>query len=261
MPPNDFSFEFENENYYSNQLINTLDLDEFDSKLISSLYREEQLTQDEYLILDFIGVNDLLRDGTLSISFQAMKRIISLHQARLTKAVNRLIAKDLLIKEKFGYTLTDEGITLFQRLHIQFQKFALKQPNDLFTHIAEGNVQGPSLQEFQYQEIENALIGKWFGKFRYTSKILNNNSLEIGWISTDGTLFASLKIGPGNELKINLSTYDLTIAQTEIQYLISHLSQILEASIDAPVVFNHFSIFDKNNQKIETDFAKIKFAG
>ena len=99
MAPNDFSFEFGNDNYYSNQLINTLDQNEFDSKSISSLYRDEQLTQDEYLILDFIGVNDLLRDGTLSISFQAMKRIISLHQARLTKAINRLIAKNLLIKE------------------------------------------------------------------------------------------------------------------------------------------------------------------
>ena len=182
-------------------------------------------------------------------------------QARLTKAINRLIAKDLLIKEKFGYTLTDEGLTLFQRLRSQFQKFALKQSNEIFTHIVEGNVQGPSLQEFQLQEIKNALMGKWFGKFRYTSKIQNNNSLEIGWISTDGTMFASLKIGPGNELKINLSTYELTVAQTEIQYLISHLSQVLEASIDAPVVFNRFSIFDKNNQRIEIDFAKINFAG
>ncbi len=261
MSPNDFSFELGTENFYSNQLINTLDQNEFDSTLISSLYRNEQLTQDEYLILDFIGVNDLLRDGTLSISFQAMKRIISLHQARLTKAINRLIAKNLLIKEKFGYTLTADGLALFQKLHVQFQKFALKQSNEIFTHIAEGNVQGPQLQNVQYREIENALIGKWFGKFRYTSKIQNSDSLEIGWVSTDGALFASLKIGPNNDLKITLSTYELTVAQNEVQYLISHLSQVLEASIDAPVVFNHFSIFDKNNQRIEIDFAKINFAG
>ncbi|MHA2030395.1 MAG: hypothetical protein ACW99A_09370 [Candidatus Kariarchaeaceae archaeon] len=260
MTPDDFNLNT-GFDAYSNQLINTIDQNQFDSNLISSLYREEQLTQDEYIILDFIGVNDFLRDGTITISFQAMKRITDLHQARLTKAINRLISKDLLKKEKFGYTLTEEGYNLFKRLHQQYNKYILKQSRDLHIHVAEGKIQGPPIYDFHTTTIEKALVGKWFGKYRYTSKIQNKKSLEIGWISTDTTINASLKVGPQNQLKVTISCSEMSLVNEEMQLLLNHLSEVLESAIDAPVIFNQFSIFDNNNQRIEIDSAKINFAG
>lgn len=261
MTPDDLSFNFGYDHIVSNQLINTLDQNSFDGSQVAALYRNEQLTQDEYLVLDFIGVNDLLREGTLSISFQAMKRITSLHQARLTKAVNRLMSKDLLIKEKFGYTLTEEGYVLFKRLHQQYNKLTLKQVTELYIHVAEGNIQGPIISDLQNSPIEKALVGKWFGRYRYTSKIKNRDSMEIGWISTDSLVSASLRIGPHNRLKVIISSSEITIVNEEMQLLLNHLSEVLESAIDAPVIFNHFSIYDSNNQRLEIDSAKINFAG
>lgn len=261
MKPDDITLDFGYDNIVSNQLINTFDQNMFDGRIVADLYRNEQLTQDEYLVLDFIGVNDLLREGTLSISFQAMKRITLLHQARLTKAINRLMSKDLLIKEKFGYALTEEGYLLFRKLHLQYNQLVLKQATKLYIHVAEGNIQGPIINDLANSTIEKAMVGKWFGMYRYTSKIKNQNSLEIGWISTDSSVNASLKVGPENKLKVTISSSEISIVNEEMQLLLNHLSEVLESAIDAPVIFNHFSIYDSNNQRIEIDSANINFAG
>ncbi|MDH5401389.1 MAG: hypothetical protein OEY49_02765, partial [Candidatus Heimdallarchaeota archaeon] len=67
-------------------LIQPLETRDISSSLISDLYREEQLTQDEYIVLDFIGTIKEKKSGDVIMSFQGIKRLVSLHQAKLTKA-------------------------------------------------------------------------------------------------------------------------------------------------------------------------------
>ncbi|MHA2252653.1 MAG: hypothetical protein ACXAD7_19980 [Candidatus Kariarchaeaceae archaeon] len=242
-------------------LVQPLDVKSFSTFWINNLYRDEQLTQDEYLVLDFIGVNGLAKSGFVIMSFQGMKRLISLHQARLTKAINRLSKKDLLQKLPEGYALTDKGVTVFDRLFKQFDRIPIDTSNNIYSYVSEGSAQGPTLSSYQYQAIADNLVGRWFGKFRFTTKIDYSNSFEICWISTNGSISASLVVGPNNNLRLSLSAPILSMAQKELHLLIDHVSQTLETVIDAPIVFTSHAMYE-NRKKItsEIEDASIHYA-
>ncbi|MHA2404593.1 MAG: hypothetical protein ACXADH_16455 [Candidatus Kariarchaeaceae archaeon] len=228
-------------------LIQPLNVGEFTTNSINTLYRDEQLTQDEYLILDFIGVNGLVNSGFVIMSFQGIKRLISLHQARVTKALSRLINKDLIQKMSEGYALTESGSLLFNRLFKQFERSPQPKSEDMHTLFSDGYIQGPLLTKEQYQEVSEGLVGRWFGKFRFTSKIDYSQSFDICWISTDGSISAMLRIGPDNKLQLSMSGPSKMITSKEKHMLVEHVSQILEAIIDAPVLF----IEQTQNEAIE----------
>ena len=81
------------------QLIKPLDTRNLSSQDIQKLYIDESLTDLEYVILDYIGNTVDLKLGEVEISFQGLKRLTNIHQAKLTKAINRLVEKDMLKKE------------------------------------------------------------------------------------------------------------------------------------------------------------------
>lgn len=243
-------------------LIQPLSSKEFTTYWITSLYREEQLTSDEYIVLDFIGLNGLIKSGIVIVSFQGMKRLTSLHQAKLTKAINRLVVKDLLQKLSDGYALTDKGYALFNRLFKEFNRAPQAIIKKLYSNVSSGQIQGPTISESQQNEISNAFVGRWFGKYRFISKIQYRDSFEIFWISTDGSISTSLLVGSENELRLSLSAPIQENAQKELQLLIDHVSHTLETVIDAPVIFNSHSIY-LNNKAItqEIEDISIHFAG
>lgn len=243
-------------------LIQPIDTNQFSSNWINYLYREEQLTQDEYQVLDYIGTTMKLKDGSVIMSFQGLKRLISIHQARLTKAINRLIRKEMLQKIDGGYTLTEKGIEVFSRLYGEYRKNENILPQKLYSHVAEGIVQGPELSNKQYNAIEEGLNGRWFGNFRFTSKVDFENSFELCWISTNGSTSASLIVGPRNNIRLAVSAPIYSESQSELQLLINHISQSLESAIDAPVIINNHSVYE-NDRKIsqKIDDAQIPYAG
>ncbi len=243
-------------------LIQALDAKDLSSLQINDLYRFEQLTRDEYLVLDLIGVNTLVKSGMVIMSFQGMKRLTSLHQARLTKAINRLIAKNLLQKMSAGYALTETGTDLYIRLFKQLNRKSPELPNNLYYYVSMGQIQGPILAKNQYEAINENLVGRWFGNFRFTTKIDYNESFELFWISTNGSKTASLIIDFNNRLRLLLSAPIQSMAQKEFQLLIDHLSQILESIIDAPVIFNSHSIYEiRKNFLYEIENSSLPYAG
>ena len=247
---------------YDVNLVKPIDQNQFTSNWVSNLYIEEQLTQDEYVLLDFLGVNQLARAGEVIISFQGLKREISIHQARLTKAINRLIEKNLLQKTDIGYALTRDGSRLFEKLFSQYGRTWSSVGEKLYVNVATGTIQGPKLTSSQISQIERTFAGKWFGKYRFLSKIDYDGFYEICWMSTNGSIYATLRVGPNNSLKLSLSASIQSIAQSEIQLLKDYIEPIIEQSIDAPVVFTNYTLYEnKNKTRTEVEDALYYYAG
>ncbi len=253
---------------HQTSLIRPLDTNEFSTNWINTLYNEEQLTQDEYIVLDYINemknVKSIDGNGSMIMSFQGMKRLMSLHQAKLTKALNRLAQKDLLIKVQGGYIVTPKGLqvhTKLQQLSSTPQVTLERLPSKLYSHVAEGNIQGPVLNKIQYDMIIEGLIGKWFDNFRFTSLIDYSGSYELSWVTTDGKASLSLLIGPKNNIRITHSSSRFRDSANKMQILIDKISHVLETSLDAPVVLTGLSIYENKRKLEEDDFYKIPFAG
>lgn len=133
------------------QLIKPLDTRNLSSQDIQRLYIDESLTDLEYVILDYIGNTVDLKLGEVEISFQGLKRLTNIHQAKLTKAINRLVEKDMLKKGDAGYKLTDIGYVVFQRLLRNYNRQESILPKNVYSSVVEGEVQGPPLNENDYQ--------------------------------------------------------------------------------------------------------------
>jgi len=254
--------QFVNNPMRDSQLISPIDGQQFSSQQIRELYATESLTQDEFVILEFYGVSRIIKEGTIQMSFQGLKRLTSLHQAKLTKAINRLVEKGLLIKADAGYKLTKPGIEVFSRLYQTFNLRNQILPKKLYTHVANGQVQGLNLTYEDYEKIADSLVGKWFGRFRFTSKIEYEDAIELGWITTNGSISATLIMGPDNNLRLSISASIYDESQTELQILINHVSQSIESIIDAPTIFNSLQVFE-NHQEISTEIndAVVAYAG
>ena len=248
-------------------LIKPLDTGDFTSSWLDTLYVQGGLTEDEYLVLDFFNATHDVRGikdhKSMVMSFQGIKRLLSLHQAKLTKALNRLIQKDLLIKNQNGYQLTLKGIDIFTRLENIYLKtypdLNQRLPSLVYSHVIGGQIQGPEITQDHYNMIREALANKWFGDFRFTSIINNKNSFELSWISTEGNASISLLVGPNNKLRIIHSSLSLKETKGEIQQLNDKISELIETKIDFPVIFSDHSIY--KNRDLIADDAKIYFAG
>ncbi|MDH5404033.1 MAG: hypothetical protein OEY49_16160, partial [Candidatus Heimdallarchaeota archaeon] len=175
---------------------------------------------------------------------------------------NRLCSKDMLVKVEGGYTLTSMGDEVFHRLTHLFGRPSKSFQKELYSFVTKGSVQGPILTYDQLEQISNGLIGKWFDKYRFTTKISKENSFEFNWLSTNGSISVTLQVGPRNELTISTSASIYSVVQNESQLLINSISQMLESLIDAPIIFLSHQIF-QNTHKIsqEAEYAKFNFAG
>ena len=244
------------------QLIAPFDLKTLSSQDIKQLYAQEQMTQDEYLVLDFIGNTQNLKSGHVQFSFQGLKRLTQIHQAKLTKAINRLVEKGLLEEAEAGYSLTSRGVEVFGRLFNKHRSNTDIFPKKVYSHVAQGQVQGLSLLYEHYEEIAENLIGKWFGRFRFTSQIKYDDAIELGWVTTNGSISAALILGPENNLRLSISASIYDEAQSELQILMNHLSQSIESIIDAPTIFTSQRVFE-NRKEISEEMidAVVAYAG
>ena len=69
------------------------------SSQLRLLYEEAFLTQEEFILLDYFEKLNYIKSGETVVSFQGLKRAVDLHQARLTKALKRLVTKGYLEKK------------------------------------------------------------------------------------------------------------------------------------------------------------------
>ncbi|HUT80039.1 MAG TPA: hypothetical protein VMZ29_02460 [Candidatus Bathyarchaeia archaeon] len=154
------------------------------------LYTEEYsyLTRDELEVLFLLATTEMSAEGLTSFSFSGIKRQLGKHQQKITKAVNRLLSKELITKTNIGYSLSSKGSSILSEVIKSQNTIDLHQSNNEF-------LQQKILfnYEVSLEEIINLLVGKWFGSFRYISHTEGKN-LTIRWQLVDSRSSATLQI-------------------------------------------------------------------
>ena len=224
---------------------------ELNSSTIITLYQKSQITQEEYILLDYLGILNFYREGEIVISFQGLKRRIELHQARLTKALKRLMEKDFLIKVEGGYVLTEEGINLANKL---MKKFGWQSTleREIHSHVAKGKISGTKLDRNQRKKTAELMSGKWFGDFRFVVKaMMDNGDYEIEWISTSGSIGAKLVLTTDNSVLIIISSSKLIQSEFQLQLMMERISSLIENQFDSSIAFYSWDVYE-NGSKINS---------
>ena len=247
----------------STTVIMPLDSSSFDTTLIKQLYNDEQLTSEEYVILDFFGavnhMKKITKGNEVIISFQGLKRKVDIHQARLTKALNRLVEKDLLKKNPEGYSLTERGVLLSTKLMDRFERTANFLPT-IHTHMVSGRIQISQMTRDRILEISDEFVGKWFGDFRFVSKTDYGEMIELEWLSNNGAITAKLVFGPANKLKISTSSVKYSNSEMELQILVDRIVNTLEKKFDLWVTLESQEIYENRTRLTASETIGSKFA-
>lgn len=243
----------------SASLIQPLNERLINSNQIRALYEEDQLTQEEYILLDYLGAIEQIKDGANIVSFQGLKRKIDLHQAKLTKALKRLMEKDLLTKTSTGYQLSNRGALLSVELMKKFGRQTTLE-GKIHSHVAHGRIQGIDISPNQLLEITDYLSGRWFGDFRFIARNEKDDQHEIEWISTNGSICTKLSIGPGNELSIVTSSATIIHSEIELQMMMERIATTVERIVDASVIYYSRTVYEDRKELVLADDVPIKFA-
>ncbi|MHA1211938.1 MAG: hypothetical protein ACTSSH_05700, partial [Candidatus Heimdallarchaeota archaeon] len=117
-----------------------------------------------------------------------IKRQLGKHQQKITKAVNRLVSKNLLLKNSIGYSLTAKGTTILSDI--------VKLQNTVDLHKSSNEFLQQRIifsSTIALEEVANLLVGKWFGSFRYISHT-DGKHLTIRWQLVDSRSSAVLQV-------------------------------------------------------------------
>jgi len=238
-------------------LINPITDRWINSQQIKILYEEDQLTQEEYILLDYLGTIEDLKQGEFTVSFQGLKRKIDLHQARLTKALKRMLEKDLIAKEDKGYSLTSNGALLANELMKKFGRQSTLE-SEIHSYIARGNIGGFPMSVSDREKIAKALSGKWFGEFRFIAKSDTSEGVfEIEWISTNRSVGAKLIIGPENDVTIIISSAKIINSEIDLQLMMERISATIENVMDSSVIFERRETYINRSQIPEEDTPSV----
>lgn len=154
------------------------------------LYTEEYsyLTKDELEVLFLLATTEMSAKGLTSFSFSGIKRQLGKHQQKITKAVNRLLSKDLISKNGGGYSISIKGTTILSEIIKLQNAVDLHKATDKYLHqriIFD--------KEVPIEKLTSLLVGKWFGSFRYISHT-EGKDLVIRWQLVDSRASATLSI-------------------------------------------------------------------
>lgn len=154
------------------------------------LYTDEYsyLTRDELEVLFLLATTEMSAEGLTSFSFSGIKRQLGKHQQKITKAVNRLLSKDLILKTNIGYSISQKGSSILSDV--------IKSQNAVNLHQSNNEYLQQKLlfnYDIAIDEITNLLVGKWFGSFRYISHTEGKN-LTIRWQLVDSRSSATLQV-------------------------------------------------------------------
>lgn len=239
-----------------------MDTTQLDTSTVKALYDDEQLTSEEYVILDFLSaVHNMkknVRSASVTVSFQGLKRKVDIHQARLTKALNRLQEKDLVTKNPDGYSLTEKGLRLSEKLMDRFGKTTHFNPT-IHTHRIKGKIQAAKLSNEDLHDLSKAFVGIWFGDFRFVAKTDYEDFIELEWLSTNGLITAKLVLGPDNQISLSTSSAKYSQSEMELQIMYDRVASILEKKFDLLIHVDARDIFENAKILTQPDIAS-KFA-
>ena len=138
-----------------------------------------------------------MEEGLTVFTFDGLKRLLGLHQEKLSRIIDRLEEEGILERIPEGYRITKRGNELIAR------PLASSQP---IVPI----VQSLLPRDIDLQQIIGGLKGRWFGSLRWLGYVNNDEGVILKWIAeeegfqleakfTESYLSIDAKIGEGRE--------------------------------------------------------------
>ena len=142
-------------------------------------------------------VQAIMDEGLTVFTFDGLKRLLGLHQEKLSRIIDRLEEEEVLEKVPEGYRVTKKGTMLIAR------PLGLSQPTIPI-------VQSLLPRDVDLQDIVSGLKGRWFGSLRWLGYTNNEEGVVLKWIAdeegfqidakfTENYLSIDAKIGEGRE--------------------------------------------------------------
>ncbi len=140
-------------------------------------------------------------DGDLS--FTGMRRVLGMHQEKLSRILKRLEKQGLIDKTQHGYKLSKKARSLISK-NKQEQVYVLVdvQVEDIGLVLA-GVV---------------ALRGKWVGDMRWLGYSVEDGAHTLRWVSQDGAMNVTLRFNNGR-LRVESNANDRKAARAAIAIL------------------------------------------
>jgi len=196
------------------------DLHSNDSRILSFLHQENRSNQ---------------------YTFKGLMRKLSLHQQSLTRALHRLEDLGLVERSDAGYKLSKNG----KAVHI---------PKGLRDSKAGKNEFLPLLHTYlpiniRIEEVLLGLMGKWFGKLRWSGVAESESGHILQWINDDNTLQINLKISSKYvTVESNArSDKEKIEAMMGAQRIFEQLTIIMQEKLDLDILPRTNAVTNQNN--------------
>ena len=180
---------------------------------------------------DTAVIQAVMEEGLTVFTFDGLKRLLGLHQEKLSRIIDRLEEEGILERVPEGYRITKRGNEQFAR------PLATSQSTVPI-------VQSLLPRDIDLQEIIGGLKGRWFGSLRWLGYVNSDEGVILKWIAeeegfqleakfTENYLSIDAKIGEGREASRAVKAAHL---------LLGHISRSYspprrKAHIAAPVSF------------------------
>jgi hypothetical protein len=136
----------------------------------------------------------LASDAVTNFSFQGMKRSLKVHQEKLSRSLNRLVATGLVGRADGGYAITQKGMKVVRPSTSVIPPVTVASsylPNDIDAFAAPA-----------------ALKGKWFSGVRWLGSSPSSQGTDLKWVSDDGETQIKVSLRE-RTLEVSLASYPL----------------------------------------------------
>lgn len=181
-------------------------------------------------------VQAIMEEGLTVFTFDGLKRLLGLHQEKLSRIIDRLEEEGVLEKVPEGYMVTNKGNAIIPR---PLNSAQLPMPI----------VQSLLPRDIDVESIASQLKGRWFGKLRWLGYSKNDDGLVLKWIADEDAFQIDAKF-TDNYLSIDAKVGETGNASEAVKaahLLLGHVSRSYNGPkrrgpIAAPIMF--YSVAD-----------------
>lgn len=176
-------------------------------------------------------VQSIMEEGLTVFTFDGLKRLLGLHQEKLSRIIDRLEEEGVVERVPEGYMITSKGNTLIPR------------------PLNTGQVPMPVVQSLLPRDVDvenlaSQLKGRWFGKLRWIGYSKGDDGMVLKWIAEEDGFQIDAKFAE-NYLSIDArlgETGNASEAVKAAHQLLGHISRAYniprrKAHLLAPVAF------------------------
>ena len=173
----------------------------------------EDLDESNLTARDTDVIQAVVEEGLTVFTFDGLKRLVGLHQEKLSRIIDRLEEEGFVEKVPEGYKITARGSLVARPM-------GLAQPTLPI-------VQSLLPRDVDVESILSQLKGRWFGKLRWLGYAKNDDGIVLKWIAEEDGFQIDAKF-TDNYLSIDakiVGTGETSEAVKAAHLLLGHVSR------------------------------------